>query len=78
MKVEVGTVVLKGLPRTYSRAVETGLAVAIRQVLGGAGNRQTRSVEVVHARLSPDWRNQSPERFVRTLAETICGKAGLL
>ena len=78
MKVEIGTLVLKGLPRTYSRAVETGLAAEIQQVLGRAKLHETRSVDAVSARLSPDWRNQSPERFVRTLAETICGKAGLL
>ncbi len=78
MKVEIGTLVLKGLPRTHSRAVETGLAAEIRQVLSGAKRHESRSLESVSARLSPDWRKQSPERFVRTLAENICGKAGLL
>ena len=77
MKLAIGTLVLKGLPPAYSRAVEHRLAGELQSMLAGAGDLQPPTVERVSARLPEDWHRLSPERFVRTLAESICREARL-
>jgi len=76
MTIEIGTLVLKGLPPVYSRAIETGLAARLESMLAGAEPMGPRNADGVTARLPQDWQRMRPERFVAAVAESICREVG--
>ena len=77
MTFGIGSLVMKGLPAEYSRAVERRLAGEIqRRFAAGAGMSGWESRDIsrdrVSIRLPKDWHQMNPDAFVEMLAESIC------
>ena len=73
MKIEIGSVLLKGLPPEYARAVESGLRGELERAFSRGGReRRAVSADAVRAALEPGrWQKVRPEEFVREVAERI-------